>query len=170
MLIHLADEQETFINFRETAPLKADRQMYQDEKGRLIDDLSTSGYLAVGVPGTVKGLNYALEKYGTLERERVIYPAIALAEDGYILQQGDINIFKAGRKKLLEPNVADIFLQKERPYEVGDLLVQKDLAHTLTKIARQPDAFIAVILPKRLSLQVKQTTVFLASKTLPSTR
>ena len=136
MLVRLADGTETFINFRETAPLKADANMYLDEKGNLIEGLSTNGYLAVGVPGTVKGLNYALDKYGTMQLERVIQPAIALAENGFVLQQGDVDIFEAGKEKLLEPNVAEIFLQDDRTYHAGDTLVQSDLANTLRAIAR----------------------------------
>ena len=135
MLTRLADGTETFINFRETAPLKADRQLYQDKKGNLIEGLSTEGYLAVGVPGTVKGLNYALEKYGTMQLDRVIEPAIDLAENGFVLQQGDVEIFSAGKKRLLEPNVAEIFLEDNQTYQAGDTLVQQDLANTLQAIA-----------------------------------
>jgi gamma-glutamyltranspeptidase / glutathione hydrolase len=141
MLIHLADGTESFINFRETAPLKADSQMYLDEQGKLIKDLSTDGYLAVGVPGTVKGLNYALEQYGTMGREQVIEPAIALAESGFVLQPGDVKIFEAGKDKLLQPNVAEIFLQDDqKTYQVGDVLVQSDLANTLKAIAQEGTA------------------------------
>ena len=136
MLVHLADGTETFINFRETAPLKAYREMYQDETGELIENLSTNGYLAVGVPGTVKGLNYALDKYGTLDIKRAIEPAIELAEQGYVLQPGDVEIFEAGKKRLLEPNVAEIFLQSDNKiYQAGDVLIQSDLADTLKAIA-----------------------------------
>ncbi|MEM6611973.1 MAG: gamma-glutamyltransferase [Cyanobacteria bacterium P01_C01_bin.72] len=143
MLIHLADGRETFINFRETAPLKANAEMYQDKQGRLIKDLSTDGYLAVGVPGTVKGLNYALEKYGTKERSQIIEPAIKLAEQGYRLQPGDVKIFQAGKKRLLEPDVAKIFLQNSnQTYSAGDTLIQTDLANTLKAIAfSETDAF-----------------------------
>ena len=136
MLVHLADGTETFINFRETAPLKAYREMYQDETGELIENLSTNGYLAVGVPGTVEGLNYALDKYGTLDVKRAIEPAIKLAQQGYVLQPGDVEIFKAGKKRLLEPNVAEIFLQPDnKTYQAGDVLIQSDLADTLKAIA-----------------------------------
>ena len=137
MTIRLADGKETFINFRETAPLKASSEMYLDEKGELIEDLSTNGYLAVGVPGTVMGLNYALNKYGTKSRSQVIKPAIKLAEAGFVLQPGDIKIFEAGKQKLLEPNVAEIFLQPgNKTYRSGDTLVQKDLANSLKEIAK----------------------------------
>ena len=136
MTLRLADGKETFINFRETAPLKASADMYLDERGKLIKDLSTDGYLAVGVPGTVMGLNYALDKYGTKSRSQVIEPAIELAKEGYILQSGDVQIFKAGKQRLLEPNVAKIFLQSgDKTYQAGDLLIQTDLANSLTAIA-----------------------------------
>lgn len=138
MLAHLADGTETFINFRETAPLKADANLYLDENDNLVEGLSTEGYLAVGVPGTVKGLNYALDKYGTMQLEKVIEPAIDLAEDGFVLQRGDVDIFEAGKKRLLEPNVANIFLQDgDRTYLAGDTLVQFDLADTLNLIAEE---------------------------------
>ena len=136
MTLRLADGKETFINFRETAPLKASADMYLDERGKLIKDLSTDGYLAVGVPGTVMGLNYALDKYGTKSRSQVIEPAIELAKEGYILQSGDVQIFEAGKQRLLEPNVAKIFLQSgDKTYQAGDLLIQTDLANSLTAIA-----------------------------------
>ena len=138
MLIHLADGESTFINFRETAPLAATEDMYLDEQGKIVPGLSTEGYLAVGVPGTVKGLNYALDKYGTWDLKKIISPAIALAEEGFALQQGDVDIFQDGKQKLLEPNVAAIFLEEgEDVYQPGDILVQSDLANSLELIAEK---------------------------------
>ena len=143
MTVHFADGEETFINFRETAPLAATADMYQDEDGEVVKDLSTKGYLAVGVPGTVKGLNYALEKYGTMNRDRVIAPAVKLAKNGYVLQQGDIDIFKAGKSRLeFDAETARIFLDSRgRVLLVGDKLAQPDLAKTLAKLIPDGDAF-----------------------------
>lgn len=142
MTIHFADGQETFINFRETAPLKATADMYLDAAGNVVEDLSTRGYLAVGVPGTVKGLNYALDKYGTMSREEIISPAISLATGGYTLQQGDIDIFQAGKDRLEDPETAKIFLdEKKKVRQVGDILQQPELAATLQKLIPQGDAF-----------------------------
>ena len=142
MTIRFADGEETFINFRETAPLSATADMYLDERGNIVDDLSTKGYLAVGVPGTVKGLNYALDKYGTMSRERVITPAIELASKGYTLQQGDIDIFEAGKSRLEEAETAKIFLDENKKVrEVGDVLKQPELAATLQQLIPEGDAF-----------------------------
>ena len=138
MTIHLADGTETFINFREKAPLAATADMYLDERGKVDKQLSRDGYLAVGVPGTVKGLNYALDKYGTMNRQQVISPAIKLAGKGFVLGQGDVDIFQAGKKKLLDTNVAEIFLKNDKDtYGVGDTLIQSDLADTLEMIAQE---------------------------------
>lgn len=139
MILRLADGTSTFINFREKAPLAATPDMYRDEQGKLITDLSTSGYLAVGVPGTVAGFEYALTQYGTMPRQQVMEPAIKLAQEGFILQQGDADILQRQTERFkTEPNVAQIFLKdKTQPYQVGDRLIQDDLAHTLTLIAHQ---------------------------------
>lgn len=143
MLIRLANGKETFINFREKAPLAATPNMYLDEQGKVIPDRSRKGYLAVGVPGTVKGLEYALEKYGTLSREQVIAPSIQLAEKGFVLTEGDVRILKLNEQKFTEPNVAAIFLKEGKTsYQVGDYLIQKNLATTLKLISDQgSDAF-----------------------------
>ncbi len=110
----------------------------------MIPGLSTTGYLAVGVPGTVLGLDRALTKYGTMSRKQVILPAIRLAEKGYILQPGDISNLSSNTANFASgPNVAAIFLKNgTTPYQVGDRLVQKNLAKTLKLIAiKGPQAF-----------------------------
>ena len=150
MTIRFADGEETFINFRETAPLKSTADMYLDEEGNIVDELSTRGYLAVGVPGTVKGLNYALEKYGTMSRERVITPAIELASEGYTLQQGDVDIFEAGKDRLEEPETAKIFLDNGNVRQVGDVLQQPELAATLEQLIPEGDAFYQGDIAKKI--------------------
>ena len=150
MTIRFANGEETFINFRETAPLKSTADMYLDERGNIVDDLSTKGYLAVGVPGTVKGLNYALEKYGTMSRERVITPAVKLASEGYTLQQGDVDIFEAGKDRLEEPETAKIFLDNGNVRQVGDVLQQPELAATLEQLIPEGDAFYQGDIAKKI--------------------
>src|SRR5579862_9411513 len=71
MTIQLADGRKTFIDFREKAPLAATANMYLDKDGNVIKGASTTGHLAVGVPGTVSGMEMALSKYGTMKRAAV---------------------------------------------------------------------------------------------------
>jgi gamma-glutamyltranspeptidase / glutathione hydrolase len=83
MTIRFKDGKSTFIDFREHAPIAATKTMYQDKEGNVIHGASTEGYLAVGVPGSVAGFEYAREKYGKLSRHDVLDPAVRLARDGF---------------------------------------------------------------------------------------
>ncbi|HET7674567.1 MAG TPA: gamma-glutamyltransferase, partial [Gammaproteobacteria bacterium] len=126
-----------FLNFREKAPLAASANMYLDKNGHVIKNLSTRGYLAVGVPGTVMGLNTALKKYGTMSLKQVMAPAIKLAEQGFVLDEGDVRLLDARSDEFAtQPNVAAIFLNDGKPYRPGERLVQKNLAHTLKLIEK----------------------------------
>ncbi|MTC60202.1 gamma-glutamyltransferase [Providencia rustigianii] len=151
MTLHLADGKDIFINFRETAPKAASADMYLDKNGQLIKDASLYGYLASGVPGTVKGLDYALEKYGTMDRQQVMKPAIKLARDGFILTRADTDVLDTTTERFKQdPEVARIFLKPDgSAYQPGDRLVQTDLANTLEKIANNgPVAFYEGEIPK----------------------
>ena len=143
MTIRLADGKTTFLDFRERAPLAATKDMYLDDKGEPIRGASTDTYLAIGVPGSVAGLEAAREKYGTKTRAELIAPALRLATDGFVLEEGDIAAF-AGRSPVLaqEPAAAQIFLKDGEPLPLGATLVQGDLAKTLQAISEGgPDAF-----------------------------
>jgi gamma-glutamyltranspeptidase / glutathione hydrolase len=141
--IHLATGKDTFINFREKAPGAASPTMYQDAKGNVIPGISLFGYKAVGVPGSVMGFERMLTEYGTMTRAQIIAPAIKLAEDGYVLQDGDVRIYgEADAAFAKQPNVAAIFLNHGKPWKTGERLVQRDLAVTLKEIsAKGPDVF-----------------------------
>ena len=143
MLVHLAGGKDVFLDFREKAPGKAGPAIFQDGQGNVVPGKSTGSYLGVGVPGTVMGLDAALKKYGKLTRSQVIAPAIKLAKEGYVLQQGDVNILDERSKDFAKyPNVAATFLKDGRPYRVGERLVQPQLARTLETIEKGgPDAF-----------------------------
>ncbi|MBV8505174.1 MAG: gamma-glutamyltransferase [Alphaproteobacteria bacterium] len=139
MTVHLADGRETFVNFRETAPMAATATMYLGA-----DDLSRHGYRAAAVPGTVMGLAFAGAKYGRLPRAALIAPAIALARDGFVLSRADTDILDARADRFSrDPGAAKIFLRPDGGrFEPGDHLVQSDLAATLELISRQgPEAF-----------------------------
>jgi gamma-glutamyltranspeptidase/glutathione hydrolase len=143
MTIHLANGKNIFLNFREKAPLQAKSTMYLNTQHDIISGLSTKGYRAVGVPGTVLGLDTALQKYGTMTRKQVMVAAIRLAKQGFHLSPFAATMLNNFRNDfLVQPNVAAIFVNPEQPYRAGDKLVQPDLANTLEKIAAfGPDSF-----------------------------
>ncbi|WP_223549751.1 gamma-glutamyltransferase [Pseudomonas sp. A-B-19] len=139
MTIQLADGRKTFLDFREKAPLAATANMYLDKEGNVVPDLSTRGHLAVGVPGTVSGMELALSKYGTKPRKEIMAPAIKLAEDGFVLEQGDVDLLDYATdmfKKDMKDS-GSIFLSKGEPMQVGQKLVQKDLSKTLREISEK---------------------------------
>ena len=143
MTVQLADGRKTFLDFREKAPLAATADMYLDKDGNVVDGLSAKGHLAVGVPGTVSGMELALSKYGTLKRAQVIAPAIKLAENGFELEQGDIDLLHTATGEFeKDKDLRAIFLHNGQPMQVGQKLVQKDLAKTLKEIsAKGSDGF-----------------------------
>ncbi|ALF91113.1 gamma-glutamyltransferase [Campylobacter jejuni subsp. jejuni HN-CJD07035] len=143
-VIHLANGENTTLDFREMAPLKASRNMYLDSKGEVIKDASTIGYLAAGVPGTVKGMSAMLDRYGTMKLKDLMAPAIKLAEKGYLINDRQEQTMLEAKDMFKEfPSSSKYFLKKDgSTYKSGDLFVQKDLAKTLKLIAKEgPDAF-----------------------------
>ena len=141
MTLQLADGRKTFIDFREKAPLAATAGMFLDASGNVIPGLSTRGHLAVAVPGTVSGLEYAREKYGTLARSQLIAPAITLAERGFVLAQGDVDMLREGTDDFrTDAASAAIFLHRNEPYQPGATFRQADLARTLRNISRRGTA------------------------------
>ncbi|BFI69438.1 MULTISPECIES: gamma-glutamyltransferase [Yersinia pseudotuberculosis complex] len=159
MTIHLADGTDTFINFRETAPSTANADMYLDKDGNVTKDASLYGYLAVGVPGTVLGMDSAQKKYGKLTRQQVMAPAIRLARDGFILTRADTDILDTTVKRFRQdPESARIFLRKDgEALQPGDRLVQADLADTLSAISEKgPDAFYQGNIPQAVEAAAKK--------------
>jgi gamma-glutamyltranspeptidase / glutathione hydrolase len=136
MVIHLKNGINTTIDFRETAPLMAYRDMYLDKKGKFDPKLSREGVASTGVPGTVAGLTYALEKYGKLNLKDVIQPAIDLAERGFILDYKLAGSFDSLRNDFQKyPSSRKIFIKDNtKPYNEGDIFKQTDLAKTLKLI------------------------------------
>jgi gamma-glutamyltranspeptidase/glutathione hydrolase len=138
MTVQLADGRKTFLDFREKAPLAATANMYLNAEGNVIKGASTNGYLAVGVPGSVAGFEDARAKYGTMTRATLMAPAIKLAQQGFVLQEGDVDMLKTATADFKKdaPSAA-IFLNKGEPFQIGQKLVQKDLAKTLTLVSKK---------------------------------
>ncbi|WP_214471625.1 gamma-glutamyltransferase [Mesorhizobium sp. dw_380] len=144
MTIRFKDGKSTFLDFRERAPMAATKTMYLDKDGKPVKGASLDGYLAVGVPGSVAGLEMAREKYGHLSRQDLMAPAIGYAKDGFVLNQGDAASFASNAERLAkDPAAAAIFLKPDgQPYGIGERLVQSDLAASLSAISEKgPDAF-----------------------------
>jgi len=143
MVIRFPDGSATTIDYREKAPLKAHRDMYLDDRGEVIPNASTLGYRACGVPGSVAGLHLAWSRYGTLPWKELLEPAIRLAQEGFSVSYGFSRALEAVAEDFRKfPAAAQIFLKNGKPYEEGEIFVQKDLARTLKLIAEEgPGAF-----------------------------
>src|SRR5699024_11818735 len=85
MVVHTSEGESNSIDFRETAPATASRDMYLDEDGMVIPRRSLDGHLAAGIPGTVAGAYLAHEKYGKMPKEELIAPAVQVAEKGFVI-------------------------------------------------------------------------------------
>ncbi|MCP4502103.1 MAG: gamma-glutamyltransferase [Deltaproteobacteria bacterium] len=143
LLHYNAKEKKTSsLDFRERAPLAASRDMYLNKKGQAVAERSTDGYMSIAVPGTVAGLFELHQKRGSLPWKTLLAPAIDLAQNGFVVDDLWEEMFD-GRKELLTrfPATRAVFTHQGRPYRAGELLLQRDLAVTLQKIARQPRSF-----------------------------
>ena len=137
MLIHLAEKSQNIaLDYRERAPLKSSTNMYLDDDNNVIKGLSLNSILASGVPGTIAGLFYASEKFGSLKIESLIEPSIKLAKNGFTLsefQSKNINKYKKKFKKNVD---ATRIFTRPGGFKTDDLLVQEDLGKTLERISK----------------------------------
>lgn len=144
MIYHSADGEATAFDFREKAPLASTRTMYLDEDGNVRDNSNHASILAVGVPGTVAGLEMAHKRFGSMKWADVLQPAIDLARDGMPISWGLHDSFKRLNNYWeMYPSSAEIFLKEDGSfYQPGDIWKQPDLALTLERIqARGKDGF-----------------------------
>lgn len=142
MLIHTKEGKTTSIDFREMAPEAAFRDLFLNEDGEADANKSLKSHKAVGIPGTVKGLLYALETYGTLPRDEVINPAITLAEEGFPIGKALSDTLENYADEVMGSHAASraIFYNKERPLHYQEQLIQKDLAQSLKLIRDQGES------------------------------
>ncbi|MBP7315976.1 MAG: gamma-glutamyltransferase [Chitinophagaceae bacterium] len=123
------------IDYREKAPGSASRDMYIDETGKARTDLSQNGHLAGGVPGTVSGL-FTSHQYSKLSFEKLIQPAIDLAEKGFAITSGEARSFNSIQENLKKYNSVMPAFVKQTAWKEGDTLIQTDLANTLKRIQK----------------------------------
>jgi len=136
MLVRLADGRTGFVDYRETAPKKASRDMYIRADGSLDSEAATIGYRAAGIPGTVAGMELALKTYGTMKLREVMAPAIRLAEQGFPVSEKLARSLRASRPLLQRFSTSRrIFLKDGALYQTVEMLRQPELAATLRRIA-----------------------------------
>lgn len=123
------------IDYRETAPGKAFRDMYLDKNGNANTDLSQNGRLAVGVPGSVAGF-FATLKHCRLPMEKLIQPAIDLAEKGFAITEQEANLLNSNKENFQKHNQNPNSFVKKEAWKSGDILIQKELAQTLKLIQK----------------------------------
>ncbi|MCC8966130.1 gamma-glutamyltransferase [Bradyrhizobium sp. Pear76] len=161
MVIHLAGRNEDVaIDYRETAPLAATRDMFLNADGKPDPDKSRNSALAIGVPGTVAGLALALEKYGSgkFTLAQIVKPAIDLARDGFIVTDDTSDTLNDMYRRMSRwPNSAKTFSHADgTPLREGDRLIQGDLAGVLTAIAEQgPRGFYEGAVAEKLVSGIK---------------
>jgi gamma-glutamyltranspeptidase/glutathione hydrolase len=160
MMVHDAKSGETkAIDYREMAPASATRDMYLDAEGNADSKLSRFHGLAVGVPGTVAGMQLALETFGSMTLAEAAAPAIKLAEDGITVTADLADSLKGLEKRLKTwPASAAIFYKEDsRFYEPGDVIKQPDLAATLKTIAAEgPDGFYKGEVAEKIAASVQE--------------
>jgi gamma-glutamyltranspeptidase/glutathione hydrolase len=158
MLFRGANGKAEAIDYRETAPAAASRDMYLDARGNVIEGASTDGYKAVAVPGTVAGLMLVHKRHGKLPWRELVEPARKLAADGFIVSDFYAGILRQEetQKKLNPwPESRRIFLRDGKPLAMGERFVQPELAATLARIERDPRDFYDGVTAHRIIADVK---------------
>ena len=138
LLVRFADGRTTFIDFREKAPAAASRNMYLDASGKVTRD-SLVGWRAAGVPGTVRGLELAHQRFGKLPWKKLVEPSVKLASKGFTVSYSLSQSLKSeGANRLLSqfPESKRIFLKGGAHYEPDEKLVQAELGKTLARISK----------------------------------
>jgi gamma-glutamyltranspeptidase/glutathione hydrolase len=174
MVIHSADRNEDVaIDYRETAPAAATRDMYLGADGKPDTDKSRNSALGIGVPGTVAGLALALEKYGSgkFTLAQIIQPSIDLAQGGFIIADDMADTLSDMYRRMARwPNSAKFFSRADgAPLRDGDRLIQPDLAVTLSAIAAQgPRGFYEGPVAEKLAKAAKDAGGIMTSDDLKS--
>lgn len=123
------------LDYRETAPKNATKNMYIDKAGKANTDLSQNGRLAVGIPGSIAGF-FATLKYCKLPMDKIIQPAIDLAEKGFAITEKEADMLNTHKESFQKHNTSSIIFVKNTPWKAGDILIQKELAETLKLIQK----------------------------------
>jgi gamma-glutamyltranspeptidase/glutathione hydrolase len=174
MVIRLADGRATTIDYRERAPLRSTPAMYVGPDGQINRSLTASGYLAPGVPGTVRGLALAHQRYGKLEWKALVEPAAALAEDGFPVTDEMARFFNWLVEQATGkfPATVKAYGRADgRKWIPGDTIKLPDLARTLRTIAKDgPDAFYRGPIADQIAADMKANGGLIDKKDLAAYR
>jgi len=153
-MLSLMDAEAAFLDFRERAPNKAERDMYLDEGGNVVQSASLIGGKAAGVPGTVKGMQAAHQRYGSLPWKHLLQPAIILARDGFTVPP---MLAEYAREKIEEVNDTTNFASYFGDMQAGKKFKQAELAATLRRISRDPDSFYTGVTGRQIAAQMTKS-------------
>lgn len=167
MLVRMADGTIHFLDYREKAPAAATVDMYWDKQGNVVPDLSIVGYKAIGVPGSEAGMVTAEKKWGKLGLQKVMAPAIALARDGFPLPWEYAREFRDSHLSEF-PESRRIFQRDGNFYQTGEIFKQPELAHTLERIAANPDDFYHGEMAKEIAAAVQKGGGIITAQDLAS--
>ncbi|WP_068816211.1 gamma-glutamyltransferase [Phormidesmis priestleyi] len=159
------------LDFRERAPLNATKTMYLDNQGNVRPNASTNGYLAVATPGTIAGLYEVHRKYGRLPWKTVIAPAIQLAETGLPVSWRFVSATKTRLPTLLKnPDAQKIFTHNGKTYQIGERLVQPELAATLRSVSQNPQDFYTGTIATAIAADMAANSGLITQKDLQQYR
>lgn len=174
MIVRTPSGSVTTIDYRERAPLRSTRTMYLGADGQIDRSLTASGYLAPGVPGTVRGLALAHKKFGRLSWKEVVMPAVALAEQGFTISQGLARSLNSQLEDVMgrfPTSVAAYGKPGGGKWEAGDRLVLADLGRTLRAIANDgPDVFYKGWIADRIAEDMKANGGLITKRDLAAYR
>ena len=172
MFLRARDSLATCIDFRETAPARAHRDVYLDARGEVDTTLARIGHASAGVPGTPAGLYLAWSKYGSRPWRSLLAPALKLAQDGFPVNTELARILAEEFKVYGRfPASRDLFAPNGRPLRAGDRLVQKDLARTLRLIATSgPLTFYEGAVAELIVKEIKRANGLLSAADLAAYR
>ncbi|MDX2127505.1 MAG: gamma-glutamyltransferase [Chloroherpetonaceae bacterium] len=137
LLVRQKNGEVAALDYREKAPIRATRDMFLDSLGNVNIENARFGALSVGVPGTVAGMVELNRRYGKLPFAKLLQPAIELAEKGFVLSYEDADLLNRHLVRFSKYASTREYFVRSKPWEMGDLLVQKDLAQTLKLIAKK---------------------------------
>jgi gamma-glutamyltranspeptidase/glutathione hydrolase len=150
-MVSFMDAEAAFLDFRERAPIKATSDMYLDEGGYVVESASLIGGKASGVPGTVKGMQAAHKRYGSLPWKRLLQPAIILARDGFTVPP---ILAKYAQEKIEEVDDTTNFAGYFGQMQAGEKFKQAELAATLSRISQDPDSFYTGVTGRQIAAQM----------------